>query len=269
MLEKERKFGLCFGWAMVAMLGLWLLYLLMPESWLKAYNIIGAVPVLLLTAYYIYNKKLTGPIELKLLLIWGAWLVLTRVVNGDISFSRDRDFVLHNMLSCLFFAAGFWLCGKERERVVNALCLMYGGFFSLVAMLGILAALTGAYLHVSFEDIWISLRTEGSALKYVSFLNAHRLTAATRFFPAWIMMLWLFVREKGWLKRLVLGCCVLAIHMAVALCHSRTLQIVMALCYGMLAMLLVLKYLQKRTWLLRICCMVKYGGSAADCIQEF
>ncbi len=234
-----------FAAAMFAMVMLYLFGLLVPLRARDMYNAYGIVLIAVCSGVYFSHRGLSGPAEIKLLLAFTAWTLITRWLNRDFYLMVDFDLVMKFLFSFLLFAVGTQLDSKQRERLLDVLTVLYAGFFVVASIVGIFIAVTNTYLHIPPEDVWITIKTEGD-LNSLNLLSTHRLVSAGRLFIAWSLLIYQLLKRKGHFTRALTLVCIAIVHLAIVLLHSRNIQIVLSISYGMLVLLVFAKLLSKK-----------------------
>ena len=219
-----------------------LVALLIPQRAADLHAAYGQLLIAALAGFYFAAAGLPRKAELRIFLLWMVWLLLSRWLSRDFYLFIDRPILLNNLLSFLLLAAGTVLDAKQRQRFLRALTIVYAGFFVLAAAAALFVVLTGTYLHIPPENIWITLFPRGyygMKMRTLNLFSVHRLTTAPRLFLAWCLLLVqiLRVRRKLWVVPLGLG--MLILHLAVSLCFSRSVQISFSVACALAALLAV------------------------------
>ena len=76
-----------------------------PDIWEQIYCVYYTFLVPALIAVYFAHKRLDGPLELKLFILYWIWIFFSRLLNGDFYLAHDADMVLNMGLSCVMMAA--------------------------------------------------------------------------------------------------------------------------------------------------------------------
>lgn len=233
--------------------------LLIPERAADLHNAYGQLLIAGLTGAYFARYGLPRGREQRVFLAYCAWLLISRWLNRDFYLFLDRRILVDNLLAFLLLALGSTLDAPQRQRLLSAVTLVYALFFVLVSAAGIFVAVTGTYIHIPPENVWITILPSGAIGLKVRALNAlsnHRLTNAARFYLAWWLLLIRLarVRKKGWYAPILLG--MLLLHASIALCYSRTIRICFSVSCAMLALLLLLRRMRGRTDAKRVLALV-------------
>ena len=219
-----------------------LVALLIPQRAADLHAAYGQLLIAALAGVYFTAAGLPRKAELRIFLLWLLWLLLSRWLNRDFYLFLDRSALIASLRAFLFLAVGTVLDARQRQRFLRALTIVYAGFFVLAAAAGLFVVLTGTYLHIPPENIWITVLPSnfiGLKMRALNLLSTHRLTVASRLFLAWCLLLLqiLRVERKRWALPLGLG--MLILHLAISLCFSRTTQICFSVACAMLGLLIV------------------------------
>lgn len=232
----------------IGVFSLFLLHMLKLIAPLRAndlYNTYGIVAIAALSAIYFYKKGLSGPWEVKLFIAYVAWVLITRWLNKDFYLLVDFKFVMMVMMSFLFFAVGTVLNSRQREILLDIFSIIYCGFFVIMSVLGIFITVTNTYIHLPPENVWITIKFE-SSINSLNLLSSPTAIGAGRVFIAWTLLLYQIVKRKNKFIRVLLLICVVLLHITIPLFHCRNLQIVFSMSYGMLALLLCIKFFKHK-----------------------
>ena len=229
-----------------------LLSLLAPQRTADLFETYGRFLLAALFGAFLCREGFPKEWLLRLHLGYLAWLLLTRWLNGDVYLFIDRELVRTEALSFVMLTVGFVLGGEDRRRFLNALSLVYAGFFVLFSALGLFVAVTGTYIHLPPENVWITIRAAGNPVPLLNLLSSFRLTSAARLYLAWGLLGYQFFRAHRVLPRLLLVLGMLVLHLAIALCYSHTIWITFGLSLAMLVVLLGHRYLRLQNKALRI-----------------
>ena len=231
------------SWERAYVLGVFLifcfrvLYLLLPARCGDLEKAYGLLVIGALLGAYLSRRAFSDGRMAWLLLVWTAWVLISRWLNRDVYLFIDGDMLLYALLGFLLFSAGLVADGEGRLRLLRAVTLVYAGFFVLIALAGLFAAATNVSMCISPENVWINVWKNGQ-ITGLNALSVHRLVAACRFYVAWALLLLACfrTRRRGLRALCLLG--MLILHLAIALCFSRTTQICFSLTAGMLVFLL-------------------------------
>lgn len=87
----------------------------------------------MLLAFTLYFRRLKEPIEVKLILVFWGWVLISRLLNGDVLLATDIYMVIDTGLIYVFLVACFELKGKARERFLDWISIITTVFYTLVA----------------------------------------------------------------------------------------------------------------------------------------
>lgn len=231
------------SWERLYVLGVFLvfcfrvLYLLVPLRCGDLENAYGLLVIGALLGAYLSRRAFSDGRMAWLLLVWTAWVLISRWLNRDVYLFIDGEMLLHALLGFLLFSAGLVADREGRLRLLRGVTLVYAGFFVLVALAGLFAAATNVSMRVSPENVWINVWKNGQ-ITGLNALSVHRLVAACRFYVAWALLLLACFRTGRWGLRCLYLLGMLILQLAISLCFSRTTQICFSLTAGMLAFLL-------------------------------
>ena len=157
-------------------------------------------PVLI--AFGLYFSRRGKPLEFKIYTLFCLWLYVSRLLNGDYFLTFDGAAVLDICLSCAFFAVCLVLKPWDRFRYLDWLSIAVGAFYTLVGI----AVLYGVILQreltnpifygklLNFEDLMYRARVLGESSN----------ESVMWFFISFFLLLYLFVRKKKLLWRIVI-----------------------------------------------------------------
>ncbi len=217
-----------------------LIALLIPQRAEDLHNAYGQLLIAALAGFYLAETELPRGREQRVFLAFLLWLLISRWLNRDFYLFLDRPLLIDNLLALLLLAAGALPDARQRQRLLTALTVVYAGFFVLAAALALFVVLTGTYLHIPPENIWITLLPRNrmsNGVRAINVLSTHRLTTAPRLYMAWCLLLHQLLRrrKKLWAVPLCLG--MLILHLTIALCYSRNVRICFSVSCAMLALL--------------------------------
>lgn len=239
------SFRRCVSWRRVFAAGVFallcfaLVRLLAPQREADLFETYGRFLLAALFGGLLLREGLPRERVLLLHLAYLAWLLVTRWLNGDFYLFVDRELVRAETLSYLMLSVGLVLPPDGRRRLLNLLSWVYAGFFVLFSALGLFVAVTGTYIHLPPENVWITMRAEGNPDLLLNLLSSFRLTAAGRVYLSMGLLGYQAVRTRRvWLRALLLVG-VFVLYCAIALLYSHTIWAATGISCGMLVVLLL------------------------------
>lgn len=197
-----------------------------------------AIYACLLCVSILFLKK--GTSLSRFVSVYFLWLLVTRILLGDLSDSLRGELRCAAAM-CIACKLGSTLDPRGRRTLLNCFTLVVVGIFSLWALYGLRVVLTDVG-EIPLYDLTIHLTDElqdTGILRYLEFFMVHRNESA-----AWFMIcLWLVIaqwfRYQNVLFRLMLTGVGILMYLMIALQHCRSVYVVTAIGFGMLAVLLL------------------------------
>lgn len=228
-------------------------YMLLPAHFgflgmLRDSFYICIVPVLV--AAVLYFRRFRDGTEFKLLFAFWIWFWFSRALNG--SPTLDHDFWLFFELSLIlpFFALGPALTKMEREGFLDWLSALIGGFYFIIGLVALVAFLCHSLYTLPFTDAQIGFSPETGYLRLMILLGDTSITAFW-YLIALSLMIYQFFHCKKKLWRVPILLSAVLDLLVIAALRSRSVWLCTALTFVLLAVMLLLKSLQRKSFFLR------------------
>lgn len=213
---------------------------LFPEIWDNVYCVYYVFLVPVLIAFTLWFRRGNEPLEIRLYLLFWAWVFLSRLLNGDFYLTNDADFVLNTGLAYVFLIVCLNLKGESRQRFLDWISILTSGFFTLLS----LPALYGWLLR---KELYNPL-TGGM---FCSFEGAemYRLTLFFKscnevsfwFFLSLFLLAYLFQRRKNWWWRIPILLAVIPNYLVLTVTYSRASWLACSVCSALLILMVFMK----------------------------
>ncbi len=223
---------------------LWQLNFYLAES-LKNGVYLLLAPVLTAGAVLLCRPK--GKTEYRLLLLYMLWIVASRILNGDVTLSREYRFVLDLSLMLPFLLLGLTLDRAGRRRLLNWLSVLLGLYFFALGLLCIAAFVLREEFYNPVTGGVLAAVSETTSFARANILDTNPNTTAYWFFMPLCLMLYQFFacRHRIWRIPIVLSA--LVDWIAICLTFCRSVRLCCALCFALLGALLCLRALSGRS----------------------
>ena len=208
-----------------------------PEIWNNIYYIYDASLIPVLLAFTLYFRRLKEPIEVKLILVFWGWVLISRFLNGDYFLATDIYMVIDTGLIYIFLVACFELKGKARERFLDWISIITTVFYTLVALVCLYAVLFRKELYNPFTGAEVCGFVDVFRLSIFS-INPN--SCGLWFFLAFFLLVYLFFRTKKiWWRAMIVLAAALN-YVILGMTFSRNGMLSFSLCMGLLVALLLL-----------------------------
>lgn len=231
----------------IAIMTLYLFQYLTPTYFSAIWTRFGYAAVAISTAIYLYHRRLSGTVEVKLLAFYALWVFITRWLNRDFLLNIDLSTVYSVVLSFLIFSAAILLNKEQRSKAMNWACAIIGCYIFILSVIGVFIALTGVTLRVPPEMKYIGLYSQnegGNGFYTIAYFQCHRNTSAVWFYIGLMMMIYQFFACKRKLWRAPIVVAAISEYVMVSITHSRTVQVAMAFSIALVLFVIVLKYIK-------------------------
>lgn len=228
-----------------------MLMYIVPQRGSDLFAVYGYMLTAAAFTLYIFNCRLSGGTELRLMLIYTVWVFATRLLNRDVYLFIDKNLVYSILLSISVFACTVCADKRQREIILKTLSIIIGTWAFALSAAGVFIILTNTYIHIPTENVWITLWLENAHYS-LNLLSMHRNGTSVWLMEGAALMIYQFFacRNKLWRLPIVLAFAV--DYAAVAMCHSRTTNIAFSLMIGLLAASLVLRRCADRKNIIRL-----------------
>lgn len=210
---------------------------------------ICVVPVFV--AAVLYFHEFQDGTEFKLLFAFWIWFWFSRALNGSPVLDHDFRNFFELSLMLPFFALGPALTKMEREGFLDWLSALIGGFYFVIGLLALVAFLRHSLYTLPFTDAQIGFSPETGYLNLMILQDNASITAFWYLIALSLMIYQFFHCEKKLWRVPVLLSAVLDLLVIAAL-NSRSVWLCAALTFALLAVMLLLKFLQRKSIFLRL-----------------
>lgn len=206
----------------------------------------------------------TEKIELKLILLFAAWMILTRILNWDVSayierwrqegptYPDDAMNIANSVVIYVPMAACLILQGKTREKFLDAIAIITAAFSTLTTTFSLYAVLNKISIPAPFGGTYLCI-IEDPRL-YVFGKNPN--TCCMWYFLGIFFLAYLFFRTKNRLCRTLIVIAGFLNYVILAMTYSRNGLFSFSLCLGLLVLVLVLRRFSPKTVGKKLLCTV-------------
>ena len=237
-----------------------------PYNWDGFYSFpYKVLSVILITAFIYFNFK-TVQLEAKLVIGYCCWLIISRILNGDMLLSQDGIMVMDICVSCMMLTILLLNDKDKRLRIMDFAAVALVALFTVGAVFGIYTAITQNYFINPLSEWYLINIVSGRLCIFDSNPNVGGYWVMT----AVLLSGYLFMRHKNWAVRII---CILTAGLnfvALALTASRNVMLGFSVSAAAFAVLLVLKYSNfKKLWQKTVIVVLALGLVAPLCYVSF
>lgn len=220
------------------------------------------VVILLLIA--LLPRYKSEKIELRLMLLFAAWMLLTRVLRWDVkayienwraygpAFPEDTASIVHALVIYPTLAACLILRGRNRERLLDGIAVVAAAFSTLTTLFCLYAVLYKTDIPIPHTS-WFLCKFGGYRLWV---LGKNPNIGCTWYFLGIAFLTYLFCRTKNRLCRGVIVFAGILNYVVLAMTFSRSAMLAFSLCTGLLILVLVLRRFSPKTVGKKLVCTV-------------
>lgn len=253
--------------ALLLMYAYLLLLHINTDLWFKL--LIVYFPCVLILLLLTLLPRIRGEkIELKIILIFAAWMIFTRILNwdikdyiercrtGGITYPDDALLIAGSMMTYLPMAACLTLRGRSRAQFLDGIAIITVVFSTVLAAVSLYAVLYKTPITAPFGDGYLCLFVRSRL--YVLGKNPN--TCCMWFFLGFFFLVYLFSRTRSWLCRVLIVPAALLNYVMLAMTFSRNGMLSFSLCVGFLVLVLLLRLLSpKAAWKKLLCTVLVLG----------
>jgi len=206
---------------------------------------IALAPILL--AFYLYFLRFRGGIELKIIIVFWLWMIISRFLNGiDVVFSDYDTFINYGMY-IIFFSVCFLLEDSKRRKLLSWCFAAIGTYYTILAIIGIVCAVFRITVYNPLID-WYFASFTADKFRRLNMLGQNPNVVSSWFLIGFYSLFFLFFNVKGKMRlcRILIVPALIANYLALSLTYSRNAMLGFSVCTAIFAMMLALKYLPAR-----------------------
>ena len=224
------------------------------------------VVILLLIA--LLPRYKSEKIELRLMLLFAAWMFLTRVLRWDVkayienwraygpAFPEDTASIVHALVIYPTLAACLILRGRNRERLLDGIAMVAAAFSTLTTSFCLYAVLNKTDIPIPHTKWYLCVF--GNYRLWILGKNPN--IGCTWYFLGIVFLAYLFCRTKNRFSRGVIVLAGLLNYVVLAMTFSRSAMLAFSLCTGLLVLVLVLRRFSPKTVGKKLVCTVLVLG---------
>jgi len=229
-----------------ALVCIYILYMLSPAQlpfWNYGHAICNRLYILVLLSYFLFRGFRAGR-EALLMLALCLWILVSRFLNAKGGEVSDLWLVRENLI-CFLFLPGAMICSAgKRRKMMDLFAVISGVYFSIVAAVGVFAAVRQTLVRCPWSDTMMIAEFSGK-MGRLSVFGCNPNTVSLWFFLGIFFLAYLFCRSK-WLWRIPIIIGALINYFALTLTYSRNSMLAFALCFALLTVLMALRLLRGR-----------------------
>ena len=265
--QSARRFH---GTAMLIIVLSYLAVLVIPQRSYDIYLAYGRAAIIAAAAIYFWNYRLSGGIEVRLVIYYAAWVLISRILNTDYYLQNELDLVITRFLCAVVLPVGVILEREERERLLDVLIAVSGAFFLVGALLGIYACVFGVYFYVGPEST--SFGIDSSYLLdyfyYVVAFGTNRTVSAVWFYLELCFMVYEFFKCRNKLWRIPICLAGFVFYLTIGLCFCRSIKFAVCINAAMLVVLGIMGIKKKLSPILKLVLMAAASLAVMVCVYK-
>lgn len=222
-------------------------------------------PCIVLLFLFVFLARYRGEkIELKIILLFAAWVIFTRILHwdikdyfercrtGGITYPDDALLIASSMMAYVPMAACLVLPGRTRERFLDAIAIVTASFSTVTTTFSLYAVLNKMSIPAPFGGTYLCIIDDPRL--YVFGKNPN--TCCMWYFLGIFFLAYLFFRTKNRLCRALMVAAAFLNYVVLAMTFSRNGMFSFSLCTGLLVLVLVLRRFSPKTVGRKVLCTV-------------
>ena len=254
--------GACFA--------LFLYYLLWQVNFYLAETLLYTVMpygMALLVVLYFCFRRLKDGWEMRLLLAFWLWYLLTRVLTGDIGVEGEFVRTLELLIGFLFLPLGLLLNRKQREHLLDLVCVVTGLFYFVLGVLALYVFLMRTELINPITEGYIAYASENEFTR-LAVMDQNPNVTGLWFMMGFFLMIYAFSRSKKLYLRIPIVLAGIVDYLCIALSYSRNTKFTVSVGLAMLVVLLLLRRFKEKKKNVRIIAVVLAMVVMVPCVYE-
>ena len=203
-----------------------------------------AVPVL--TAGVLYFRRLQDGLEIKLLVCYWLWYLLSRVLNGDLALVEDFLYVFDLQLMIPFLLLGMTLDAAGRRRFLDWFSAVVGLFHFALGLAALWAFLLRTRALNPITRGYLVFVDQGY-FNRINILDTNPNSSAFWFMMALLLMVYQFFACRKKLWRVPITLAGLVDYLVIAITYTRSVKLAVGVAFGLLAVLLAQRLLKTQS----------------------
>lgn len=244
--NEDRSFRRLMGCMAAALVLFYMVCPVAPERWNDLYSSYGKTLIFAMAAIYFFKCRFKGCVEVKLVIAYTLWILVSRWLNTDFYLQNELELVISRVLCCVILPVGLLLEADEREKLLDFVIAIAGAYYLVSALLGLYACIFGVYFTVGPEDVYFGIHSDFfyNSYMYIVAWDTNRTISAVWFYLAWCMMAYEFFHCKNKLWRIPISICWFIFHLTLAFSFCRNIKLAASGNVAMLVILLGMKYIK-------------------------
>lgn len=216
------------------------------SSWVKSdllhkIYVIGLMSESVMIFIALFGKRVRG-VEVKLLVLYLFWLLLTRFMNSDTTLVKSADHLRTVTFSVSLLCCGMALDSDNRRKALNIVSILVCTFFTILSVAAIYSAVIRTELNLPF-GISFGFVNEGKSHIYQCMIGRSRNQTSIWFGMSFCLVLYQMLRCKKKIYIFPLAIDALLLYTVVGLSMSRGTMIALCVALALFFMLLADKKL--------------------------
>lgn len=239
--KRDRNFSHLYAFIALLLICFYLVTELVFQLWYDVAQNYGLFLIISFIAISFFLRFFSSTKEEKCLALYALWVLVTRVLNGDMFLNVEFSFLVRIVLftEC-FICIGFVLDSEDRKRFFNLVCAIVCGYWFILAAIGLYATINFTRIALPPADMTVGYT---GFLKHGQFTveNINRNVSGVWFALAVTLMLYQFYMCRRKFLRIPIVIAAIVFYFATAMSFCRAAEIGLCVAVAMLFILLALK----------------------------
>lgn len=277
VVKREKNLSRLYAFIGLLLIIFYLLTELVFDFWYRVAANYGLFLIIAFIAISFFLRFFNSSKEEKCLVLYAIWVLVTRMLNGDVFLDKEFYFLVRMVLftEC-FICIGFALDSEDRKSFFNLVCAVVCGYWLFLAVVGLYATIRLTRIALPPAETTIGLIFWGGNYQ-MGLDNIHRNISGVWFALATLLMLYQFFNSRRVFWKIPTAVAAVIFYFATAMSFCRAAQVGLSVALAMLAALLVLERFSNKSAKIKtaavlaavIVCLplsyAGYGGATSLC----
>ena len=219
------------------------LFMIEPLNMYLAWSLLygyGLYLFLILGCFYLYFRGFRDGWEITVAILFVFWLIISRVINGDVVLQMDGWNVLKGPLMVCMLSLGPLLTRVQRRRALYGFGILAGIYYTVLGLISLYSFVTRKTLLYKLTEVTIGI-AYGFRLEI---MGGNPNVIAFWFLMCFAYLLYIFLDCRHKLWRIPLAFMMLVQYCLIAATYCRSAELAFCGCAGLLTALLLEKRLR-------------------------